>query len=390
MRGLWNCTASIYDGRRSTSAAYIRGKDNVAVLGHAHATRLIIGDDARARGVEVLGPDGASYAFAAAREVVVAAGVFESPKLLLLSGVGPAEQLARFGIAPAAAGAVPASPHVGQNLLDHPVLPHVFRLKDGLGLDGHLLRPGPARDAAAAAYTQDRKGPYTSGLLEMVGLPRIDAWLERDAEYVAAKAANGGADPFGPAGQPHFEVDFVPMFADAFQWHIPCPAEGDWLTVIVDLLRPRSRAGTVALASADPLAPPAVDLRFFADRLDLVAMRQGVRFVDDLLMTGDGMRDILGEDYPWPMPRSSDAAMETMIKERAQTGFHPCGTLRMGRDVAQGVVDGQLRVFGVEGLRVIDASVIPLIPDCRIQNAVYMIAEKGADYIKAAHPDLYA
>lgn len=166
------------------------------------------------------------------------------------------------------------------------------------------------------------------------------------------------------------------MFSDAFQWHIPCPPEGDWLTVIVDLLRPLSRAGTVSLRSSDPLEQPDVDLRFFENHLDLVALRQGVRFVDDILMNGEGTKDIVGEDYPWAMPRQSDEAMEIMIKERSQTGFHPCGTVRLGKDINQGAVDSKLKVYGVDKLRVIDASVIPVIPDCRIQNAVYMIGEK--------------
>lgn len=387
MRGLWNCTNSIYNGKRSSSSLYLKGKDNVAVLGRTRARKLVV-EDGRAAGVEVHGPDGATYTFSARHEVVVSGGVFESPKLLMLSGIGPTQQLRDFGIAPATADGAP-SEHVGRNLLDHPILPHVFRLKDGHGLDGHLLRPGPARDAAAAAYANENKGPYTSGLLELVGLPRIDAWLAQDEAYAARRRANGGVDPYGPGGQPHLEIDFVPMFADAFQWHIPCPPAGDWLTVIVDLLRPQSRAGRVSLASADPLADPRVDLRFFDDPLDLVALRQGVRFVDDVLMRGEGMRDVIGEDYPWPMPRHSDEAMETMIRERAQTGFHPCGTLRMGKDAGQGVVDSKLRVFGVDRLRVIDASVIPVIPDCRIQNTVYMIGEKGADYIKASYPELY-
>lgn len=166
------------------------------------------------------------------------------------------------------------------------------------------------------------------------------------------------------------------MFSDAFQWHIPCPPEGDWLTVIVDLLRPLSRAGTVTLRSSDPLEQPDVDLRFFENHLDLVALRQGVRFVDDILMDGEGMKDTVGEDYPWAMARQSDEAMEIMIKERSQTGFHPCGTIRLGKYINQGAVDSKLRVYGVDKLRVIDASVIPVIPDCRIQNAVYMIGEK--------------
>ncbi|KUI53180.1 Oxygen-dependent choline dehydrogenase [Cytospora mali] len=384
MRGLWKNINSIYNGKRSSSWMYLKGKDNVAVLSRTQSKKLII-EDGKAAGVEVIGPDGESYTFRANHEVVVSQGVFESPKLLMLSGIGPQKTLEKFGIAP-----VVTSEHVGQNLLDHPIMPHVFRLKDGLGLDGHLLRPGAAHDAAVSAYTNKNKGPYTSGLLELVGLPRVDSWFEQDAEYRERKEANGGVDPFGPGGQPHFEIDFVPMFSDAFQWHIPCPPEGDWLTVIVDLLRPQSRAGVVTLNSTDPLEQANVNLNFFADHLDLVALRQGVRFVDDILLNGDGMKDIIGEDYPWAMPRNSDEAMETMIKERSQTGFHPCGSLRMGKDIEQGVVDNKLKVFGVDKLRVIDASVIPVIPDCRIQNSVYMIGEKGADMIKATYPDLYS
>ncbi|KAK7746708.1 hypothetical protein SLS53_001895 [Cytospora paraplurivora] len=384
MRGLWNNINSIYDGKRSSSWMYLKDKDNVAVLGQTQSKKLVI-EDQKVVGVEVIGADGEVYTFRAGKEVIVSQGVFESPKLLMLSGIGPKETLEKFGIQP-----VVASEHVGQNLLDHPILPHVFRLKDGYGLDGHILRPGPAHDAAVSAYANKNKGPYTSGLLELVGLPRIDSWLEKDESYVAAKEANGGVDPFGPGGQPHFEIDFVPMFSDAFQWHFPCPPEGDWLTVIVDLLRPQSRAGVVTLNSKDPLEQPNVNLNFFSDPLDLVALRQGVRFIDDILLNGDGMKDIIGEDYPWAMPRNSDEAMEQLIKERSQTGFHPCGTLRLGKDIEQGVVDKELKVFGVENLRVIDASIIPVIPDCRIQNSVYMIGEKGADLIKAAHPDLYA
>lgn len=370
MRGLWRCTNSIYNGKRSSSWMYLKGKDNVAVLGQTQSKKLII-EDGKATGVEVEGPDGESYTFRANYEVIVSQGVFESPKLLMLSGIGPKKTLEEFGIAP-----VVTSEHVGQNLLDHPIMPHVFRLKDGTGLDSHILRPGLAHDAAVSAYTNKNKGPYTSGLLEMVGLPRIDSWLEKDATYAKYKKENGGVDPFGPGGQPHFEIDFVPMFCDAFQWHIPCPPEGDWFTVIVDLLRPLSKRGTVTLNSTDPLEQPKVNIDFFENYLDLVALRQGVRFVDDILMNGEGMKDIIGEDYPWEMPRQSDEAMDTMIKERSQTGFHPCGTTRMGKDVHQGAVDNKLKVFGVDKLRVIDASVIPIIPDCRIQNAVYMIGEK--------------
>jgi choline dehydrogenase len=161
------------------------------------------------------------------------------------------------------------------------------------------------------------------------------------------------------------------------------------MTVIVDLLRPLSRNGFVKLNSTDPLEQPFININFFSNDLDLIAMREGCRMVDDILTTGAGMKDIIGDDYPWPLPRHSDEAMNKAILERSQTGFHPCGTCRLGLDIRQGVVDAELKVHGTEGLRVIDASVIPVIPDCRIQNSVYMVGEKGADILKAAYPELY-
>ncbi|KAI1495377.1 hypothetical protein F5X96DRAFT_613216 [Biscogniauxia mediterranea] len=380
MRGLWKCTNSIYAGKRSSSWAYLEGKANVAVMAGTRAAKLILQNN-KAIGVEVIGPNGRLQQLRARYEVVVSLGVFESPKLLMLSGIGPKDALARHGIE-----TVVDSPHVGQNLLDHPIMPYVVRLQDGLGLDHHLLRAGPEKDAATSAYLWKNQGPYTSGLLELVGLPRIDDRLMQYPEYVAEKEANGGRDPFGPGGQPHFEIDFVPMFSDAFQWHFPTPPQGDYLTVIVDLLRPQSRNGAVTLRSTDPLDQADISLNFFSNPLDLIALREGVRFVYDVL---GGMKDLVEGEYPWPMPLTSDEAMTRQILERSQTGFHPCGTARMSKDVRQGVVDGELKVHGVDSLRVIDASVIPVIPDCRIQNSVYMVAEKGADMIKAAHPELY-
>ncbi|KAM0415846.1 hypothetical protein ACHAPT_013206 [Fusarium lateritium] len=383
MHGLWKCINTIYNGKRSSSWRFLEGKPNVTVLGQTNAKQLIF-ENGKAVGVEVIGPDGQIFSLRAQYEVIVSLGVYETPKLLLLSGIGPEQELSKFGI-----NTVVKSEHVGQNLLDHPILPHVFKIKDGYGIDRHLLRPGLEKDAAASAYRWKNKGPMTSGLLELVGLPRIDSYLEKVPQYVEYKKANGNVDPFGPGGQPHFEIDFVPMFCDAFQWHIPTPPTGDYMTVIVDLLRPLSRNGTVTLKSTDPLEQADININFFSNDLDLAVMRQGVRFVDDILMNGDGMKDIIEEDYPWAMPRGSDEAMDIMIKERSQTGFHPCGTARLGKSIEQGVVDSKLKVFGINNLRVIDASIIPVIPDCRIQNSVYMIAEKGADIIKAAHPGLY-
>lgn len=103
-----------------------------------------------------------------------------------------------------------------------------------------------------------------------------------------------------------------------------------------------------------------MNINFFSHDLDIVAMREGIRFIDDIVINGEGMRDIIESDYPWPMPRHSDEAMNKMILERSQTGFHPCGTNRLSKDVSEGVADKDLKVHGVQKLRVMDASVIPV------------------------------
>ncbi|KAF8924119.1 hypothetical protein BGZ58_002139 [Dissophora ornata] len=256
-------------------------------------------------------------------------------------------------------------------------------------MDDYLLRPGPRKDAVVSAYKNNNMGPVGSGLLEMVGFPRIDKNLNQDPIYRQAKAGNGGLDPFSPKGQPHFELDFVCIFESAFQWHYPTPKKGNYTSVVVDLVRPVSEPGEVKLNSADPLVQPNINLNFFADDLDIIAMREGIKWSYDLLLKGEGFKDIVVDEYPWDMPLDSDEDMKRAVLDRCQTAFHPCGTTRLSKNIDQGVVDPQLRVHGIKNLRVMDASVIPIIPDCRIQNSVYMIGEKGADMIKAQHKDLY-
>ncbi|KAI0543022.1 hypothetical protein GGR58DRAFT_5434 [Xylaria digitata] len=385
MIGLTHCVDSIYHGKRSGSFLFLKGKPNITILAEVQSKKLIIDEaEKTARGVTVIDKSGNELTFYANREVIVSQGVYESPKLLMLSGIGPKEHLAQHGIK-----TIVDSPHVGQNLIDHPGVPFVLRVKDGFGMDNHLLRKGPENTAAVETYKKSSTGPVSSALLELVGFPRIDDYFEKDAYYRERKAANGGVDPFCPDGQPHFELDFVSMFGSAFQWHYPFPREGCYISVVVDLVRSISPPGEVTLNSADPLVQPNINLNFFADELDIIAMREGIRFSYDVLTKGDGFKDVVVAEFPWEMPLDDDAAMRHAVLDRSQTAFHPCGTARLSKNIQQGVVDPQLKVHGIKNLRVIDASIIPIIPDCRIQNSVYMLAEKGADMLKAAHKDLF-
>ncbi|PWN89503.1 alcohol oxidase [Acaromyces ingoldii] len=385
MNGLTHTVNTIYKGQRQGSFLFLKDKPNVTVLPLVHSKKLIIEKASHTcKGVTVIDQSGGELSFYATREVVLSQGVFESPKLLMLSGVGPSDELSRHGIE-----TIVDSGHVGQHLLDHPAVPFVLRVKEGFGMEDELLRPGPRHDSVVSTYKQSKTGPMGSSLLEIGGFPRIDSYLEKVPEYREAKANNSGLDPFSPKGQPHFELDFVCMFGSAFQWHYPIPKEGNYTSVVVDLVRPVSEGGEVKLNSADPLVQPNINLNFFADDLDIIAMREGIRWTYDLLLKGDGFKDVVVDQYPWDMPLDSDKDMKRAVLDRSQTAFHPCGTNRLSKNIEQGVVDPELRVHGIKNLRVVDASVIPIIPDCRIQNSVYMVGEKGADLLKKQHKDLY-
>ncbi|KAJ5927724.1 hypothetical protein N7466_006680 [Penicillium verhagenii] len=385
MRGLTHSVNTIYKGQRSGSFLCVIDKPNVTILPEVHSKQLIIDTaDRVCKGVTVITDSGKELNLFAMREVIVSEGVFETPKLLMLSGIGPAKELAKHNI-----DTIVNSPHVGQHLLDHPGVPFVLRVKDGYGMDDHVLRKGAKHDQAMKSYSKDHGGPMGSGFLEMVGFPRIDDYLERSPEYREAKASNGGVDPFCPYNQPHFELDFVCLFGSAFQWHYPTPSKGDHITVMVDLVRPVSDPGEVTLNSADPLQQANINLNYFNNDLDIIAIREGIRYSYDILKNGEGFKDIIVDEYPWEMPLHSDDLMKRTVLDRSQTSFHPCGTARLAKSIEQGVVDPALSVFGIKNLRVIDASVIPVIPDCRIQNSVYMVAEKGADMIKQTHRDIF-
>lgn len=203
MLGLTHCMDTIYQGIRSTSGSFLKGKPNVTILASTYSKKINF-EGTTATSVSVLVNGETEVTFKAKYEIIVSQGVYETPKLLMLSGIGPEKELAAHGITP-----VVVSEHVGQNLLDHPIMPYVRKLKDGTGAEDHIIRPGPAHDAAIAKYRKDKTGPISSALLELVGFPRIDKYLQTSKEYREYMAQNNNVDPFGPAGQPHFELDFV-------------------------------------------------------------------------------------------------------------------------------------------------------------------------------------
>jgi choline dehydrogenase-like flavoprotein len=331
-------------GRRcSASVAFLRpalARPNLTVLTGRHATRIVFRGE-RPAGVEVEGPGGTAR-IDAARELIVSAGTFGSPQLLLLSGVGPREELARHGIA-----LRHELPGVGANLADHIDLALVYR-SDDRRLMGITARTAVRAVAGYFEWRNRGTGLLTTNFAEAGAFLRTRAGLDR------------------PDVQLHFLVGLVDDHARRLHY-------GYGVSCHVAVLRPKSR-GSVGLRSADPRAAPRIDPGFLTEADDLATLVAGVKRAREI-MEGAPLAPHRGEELF--ADGRDDAALVAQIRRRADTIYHPVGTCRMGAD-PMAVVDPALRVRGLAGLSVVDASVMPTLVGGNTNAPTIMIAEKAA------------
>jgi 4-pyridoxate dehydrogenase len=351
--GRWQMT--VRDGRRCSAAvAYLRpalGRGNLAITVNALATRIVM-DGTRATGVEFFRNGSLAIAHAA-REVILAGGVINSPQLLMLSGIGDPAELRAHGI-----GVRASVPGVGKNLRDHiSVGPSYAR--SGNGPFHREMRLDRILGALAKAYV--RGGGIASDLPG-----GIMAFLKsRNATDLPDVQLLFNAAPM--TAYPYL-APFRRAYADGFA----CRAV---------LLRPESR-GEIRLASSDPAAAPRIRQNFLATDKDRNVLRDGVRMVR-AIAAEPALRPFIASEIA---PGSdADADIDALVRATGITVHHPVGTCRMGTD-ALAVADPTLRVRGTEGLRVVDASVMPDLVGGNINAPVIMIAEKAADLIRGRSP----
>jgi len=334
--------------RRTVADAYltdeVRARENLTIRTGAHVRRVLI-EDGRAVGVEVQTAAGVQE-FRARREIVLSGGSYNTPQLLMLSGVGPREHLDSFGIP-----VVIDLPGVGSGLRDH-IYPHVYTLASA-GVDGSV--PMDLSDEAVQTWLTSHEGP---------------------AAYFPENGVGWVTKPGSSA--PDYELLFS-YNTDASKF----PAEQDaaqrsGVSVGAVLLQPKS-TGTVRLASADPFAKPVIDPGFLSDERDLVELVEAVRLTQRYL-TAPVLRPWAETMYP--EPSATDAEIAEHVRQDSGTTFHPVGTAKMGADTdPMAVTDAALRVRGVQGLRVADASVMPQIIRGHTVAPSAFIGYRAADLI---------
>ncbi|MCA3236903.1 MAG: GMC family oxidoreductase [Curvibacter sp.] len=339
--------------RYSAAKAYLTpslGRANLQVITGARATRILL-EDRRAVGVEFI-QGGQRQTLRAAREVLLSAGALQSPQLLLLSGIGPGGHLHQHGIA-----LQHDLPGVGRNLQDHvdvvtvhdaPQLTDLF----GLSFKGvlNVLR-------GIVQWRRTRSGMLTTNFAEAGGFIR--------------------SQPREPI--PDLQLHFV---IGKLVDHGRATTTGHGYSCHVCLLRPKSR-GSLRLASADPLAAPLIDPNFLSERDDVDRLIRGFRLMRNIL-SQPALARFGARELPASALAKDDVRIEQFIRNHADTIYHPAGSCRMGPGAEMDVVDAQLRVHGLQGLRVVDASIMPALVGGNTNAPVIMIAEKAAAMIRAA------
>jgi choline dehydrogenase len=346
--------ATIWQGARwSAASAYLRPALATGRVRLVRAlARRVVFDGLRATGVEIE-RGGAVETIAAAREVILAASSINTPKLLMLSGIGPAAHLAARGV-----GVLADRPGVGSNLQDHLEVYVQFAARQPITLAKYWNLWGKAW--VGAQWLLARRGPGASNQFEACGFIRSAAGVD----------------------YPDIQFHFLPI---AVRYDGKTAAKGHGFQVHVGPMRSKSR-GTVRLRDADPASPPEIRFNYMSHPDDWAEFRRAIRLTREIFAQPAMAPHVAREIQPGPRVWG-EAEIDAFVRDHAESAYHPCGTARMGRaDDPGAVVDPEGRVIGVGGLRVADTSVFPRITNGNLNAPAMMTGEKIADHILGRAP----
>jgi choline dehydrogenase len=348
--------------RASTARSYLapaRHRRNLSVITHAQVTRVII-EGGRAVGAEYIA-DGRTRQVRAEREVILCAGGIASPKVLMLSGIGPADELRQHGISVAA-----DLPGVGKNLMEHPHAAIKYEVTERtLNMDFTPLRA----TQHGLDFVFRRRGAITSGFNHAIVFAESPAaqWCDIEMQFICfgnSAKVESVSDDYGLSHEVHsVMLDKYPV-----------------ITALPAFLHPSGR-GTIGLRSSNPLDYPVIRHELLGHPDDMAGLLAGVKLAREIFRQPAISKYIVAERVPGEQAKT-DEDLKEYLRAAGFTGKHPSGTCRMGTG-EDAVVDPQLRVRGVEGLRVADASVMPVIVSGNTNSSTIMIAERASDLVRS-------
>jgi choline dehydrogenase-like flavoprotein len=404
--GAWQQPASI-DGssrvRSFSGNAYLTPevlkRSNLAILTETLVTKVLLdtsnGGEPVATGVEISTKDGQTRTISATTEVIMAAGALQTPQILELSGIGGRSHLEKLGIP-----VIVDNPNVGEHLHDHPIVVQNFEVADGVPSGDVLRDPAIVQQLLGLYQSSNGAGPFGESIISVAYTPLVDGSGKILAGTPAAEQLFDGTTLETPnsrairrlvnsPAEPTFQYLLFPSQVNVpesptsmAEYIIPTLPE-NYISIMTVLNQPLSQ-GSVHASSADPRAAPVWEPNYNSNPLDLELLARGVQFVERLVDPKGAFGKVLkqgGKRVPELVADDLETAKE-IVRQRQISVFHLSGSCSMRPREDGGVVDERLRVYGVKGLRVVDASIFPLEPVGNIQSVVYAVAERAADLIK--------
>ncbi|UJR34443.1 hypothetical protein I4U23_021850 [Adineta vaga] len=392
--GVGHAVRSVYKGIRSTGADFVRNckMENLVVKTGLFVDRIIMEKNAstdeehreyRAAGVEAHDDiNGQTIIIKARKEIILSAGAYNSPIILMYSGIGPKEHLTEMNI-----DCKIDLPGVGENLIDHPIVFASYQVNDpNLTMD-RLVFHNPETIALAIKEWNETKTGFMSAIpFGPFALKRIDKTIF-DPVWEAEKLKQQCDDPTGQLqNQPHIEFLTTelfcgpPLYVDV---NPNCPVNGESVFTLIALLCRQLSKGTVRLSSNDPTSKPIIDHAYLANDLDVAVLAEGCRIGNEILMKGRGTKDIIIGPWPKTMSYPTDLnGWKDYVREFTYSCGHPGGTCKMApNNDPMGVVDHRLRVRNVKNLRIADVSIMPILNSGHTQAPAYAIGEKVAHMV---------
>ena len=380
---------TIWKGRRSTAADYITKdykRPNVTIRCDVTVDKVILEKGAdgilHAKGVKYETIDGKRSQVFAGKEVVITAGTYGSPAILLRSGIGPRAELETLNI--------PCKvdlPGVGKNLQDHQLIYIYYELnRPDLTDDARVNHDPNALENGRKEWKESKSGWLANFLLGAFAFSRLDERLTAENAWWRDLPRQPDRDPMGlTKSQPNLEFFHTICYGGPPEY-TDFPKEGQYAFAMSCFMCGLQSRGEVKLKTTNCRENPIVDHKYMSDKRDLLMMSEGVRFANEVVMTGEGTKDVIKGAWPPGAKHHLNKTNEDwqpFVQKYASTAYHPAGTCKMGGDDdAMAVVDFKLHVKGVHGLRVADCSIMPLLHSGHTQMPAYGIGEKGAEFIQ--------